>query len=136
MRYFWLNRFKQDDQILHGTVTGTAIHTANLLADSLFYTFQSLFNGFYIRNRVDSCFHGDHHKITMTLAANTELTHILILTGKVTVIQIHGTDVGAAFPQGFGYELKVFASTGGKKFFTVNLLIEEELIFTVLFDII
>ena len=69
----------------------------------------------------------------MTLAANTELTHILILTGKVTVIQIHGTDVGAAFPQGFGYELKIFASTGGKKFFTVNLLIEEELIFTVLF---
>ncbi|MFQ9387948.1 MAG: hypothetical protein ACLR1V_03165 [Coprococcus sp.] len=50
------------------------------------------------------------------------------MTGKVTVIQIHGTDVGAAFPQGFGYELKIFASTGGKKFFTVNLLIEEELI--------
>ena len=33
-------------------------------------------------------------------------------------------------------ENKIFASTGGKKFFTVNLLIEEELIFTVLFDII
>ena len=133
LRFDWLEK---DNQILHGAVSGTDIHTADFLADGLFHTFQSMFNRFDIWNRADGGFHCDHDEIAMALASNAELAHVFVLTGEIPVIQVHGTNVGAAFPERLGHKLQVFADTGGKEFFAVNLLVEEELILAVLFDVV
>ena len=54
------NRLKQDDQILHGTVSGTDIHTPDGVLDSLFHMGKCLLNFFNMSGSVRSGFQCEH----------------------------------------------------------------------------
>ena len=49
------NRLEQYDQILHGTVAGTDIHAADFFTDGLLHAFQSVLNGFDVRQGINDC---------------------------------------------------------------------------------
>ena len=121
-------RFKQYDEILQGTVACTDIHTADILPDGLFHIFQSLLNGFDIRNRIHKCLDGDHRQITSALATCDKLTYVLILSCEIPVIQIKSTYIDAAFLKGLCHKLQIFSGTGCRKSAAVDLLVEKELV--------
>lgn len=129
-------RLKQYDEILQGTVACTDIHTADILPDGLFHILQSLLNGFDIRNCIHKCLDGDHRQITSALAACDKLTHVFILSCEIPVIQIKSTYIDAAFLKGLCHKRQILSGTGCRKSAAVDLLVEKELVFAVLFYVI
>ena len=86
------SRFKQYDEILHGAVACTDIHTADILPDGLFHILQRLLNGFDIRNCIHKCLDGDHHQITSALAANmigVKKNIIIVNMGFIDVVMFN-----------------------------------------------
>ena len=129
-------RLKQYDEILQGTVACTDIHTADILPDGLFHILQSLLNGFDIRNCIHKCLDGDHRQITSALAACDKLAHVFILACEIPVIQIKSTYIDTAFLKGICHKLQILSGTGCRKSAAVDLLVEKELVFAVLFYVI
>ena len=129
-----------------GKMTAAAVLAVTLLVvggvtgyGSVSYThliLQSLLNGVDIRNCIHKCLDGDHRQITSALAACDKLTHVFILACEIPVIQIKSTYIDAAFLKGLCHKRQILSGTGCRKSATVDLLVEKELVFAVLFYVI
>ena len=105
------NRLKQDDQILHGTVSGTDIHTPDGVLDSLFHMGKCLLNFFNMSGSVRSGFQCEHYQVAAASASDNELLYIFILPGKIPVIQFKSTCIAATFAKRVCHLLKIPGST-------------------------
>lgn len=74
--------------------------------------------------------------VTSALAACDKLAHVFILACEIPVIQIKSTYIDAAFLKGLCHKLQILSGTGCRKSAAVDLLVEKELVFAVLFYVI
>ena len=98
--YLWnlaFLRFKQYDQILHGTVSGTNIHFTYLLMYGLFHTVQRPFDPLHICILFRRCIQRNHNQITVISISFAQTVHVFINFGKSSEIQIKRTSLLSAF---------------------------------------
>ena len=125
----WL---KQNDQVLHGTITGADINTADSLADGLFHLGKCLLNFLNVRKSVSGSFHGNHYQVAAAAASYDQLVHVFILPGKIPVVKIQGTCVASALAEGICNLAKISCNACRARSLVVNLLIEGKLVFPIL----
>ena len=104
------NRLEQYDQILHGTVAGTDIHAADFFTDGLLHAFQSVLNGFDVRQGINDCLHRNHDQVTAEVTAVDKQAHLIKINSKITVIQIKCTTVAATFTERVRNQLQIFSN--------------------------
>ena len=104
------SRFKQYDEILQRAVACTDIHAADFFTDGLLHAFQSVLNGFDVRQGINDCLHGNHDEVTAAVTAVDKLAHVFIMAGKITVIQIKCTTVAATFTERVRDQLQIFSN--------------------------
>ena len=106
---------------MHGAVAGAHVDATYRMADGLFHARKRVLDGLNVREGVHGDVHCDHDEVAATAAACTQLEHVFVLTGEITVIEVKCADVRA----GAGGEIA-----------SVDLLVKEKLIFAILLYII
>ena len=66
----------------------------------------------------------------------TQMIHIFEYSGKATIIEIEYTGIFSTVMQCFRNHFQVFSDSGIARLFIFHLLIEEKLIFTILFYVV
>ena len=120
---------------MHGAVAGAHVDAADRMADGLFHACKRVLDSFNVREGVHGDVHCDHDEVALAVAASTQLAHVFVLTGEITVIEFKCADVSTGVMKRFCYESQIPAGACGE-IASVDLLVKEKLIFAILLYII